>query len=366
MLQTNLTGALEYRNYLDGHFDNSTRGQLNGLVGWSLLPQRLTWSFQDNLGVQPIDEFSPDTPDNQQQTNAFATGPTILFGLGKSLQGQLDLRYINSYAEKTSEFDTHRYSGALQIRKDLSTTSHLSGNIQAQKVDLLHPNGTPDFSRYDAYLDYTRTLASFDFDLAAGYSTLDYQGNLGNSQGPLLRGSMNWRPTARSSYSFLAARQYTDAADSMLNGYGPNPGSQPQQIATGDVTTTAQAYLERRIQFGYAFQGARLNLSLAPYYRRLEYINISDYDQTSHGATAGLSWLLQPRMRVNLYAMGENLRYDSIARSDHTRNYTAGFDYQWTRRLSWHASLSRFERHSTVAGQTSSQNVVYFWVTFNR
>ncbi len=364
-VQANITGALEYRDYLNNAFANSTRAALNGRVNWALSPQRLDWTFQDSLASQPINELVPDAPGNRQQTNAFVTGPNLYFGLGKPLHGQLEVRYMNSYAEKTQQFNSNRFGGAARLFRDLDPTRQLSGNIQVQKVRFTEADAGPDFKRYDIYAGYTAQLARLNLDLAAGYSKLDYQGLEQNTGGPLLRAKLGWRATQRSGFNATLARQFSDTAEALI----ANPGAAgvpPSDVSTGNFDVSSQSYLEKSLQLGYAFVGERLSLNLAPYYRKLAYVNAPELDRRGRGVLASATWRLRPLWSASVSASGENLRYDTLQREDRTRNYAAGLKWQMTRRLSWHLDVSHFKRDSTMADQSSNQNIVFLSAAFRR
>ncbi|MGB8634429.1 MAG: outer membrane beta-barrel protein [Rhodanobacteraceae bacterium] len=364
-VQANVTGALEYRDYLNSAFSDSTRAALNGQVNWTLSPQRLDWTFQDALASQPINEFAADAPGNRQQTNAFVTGPNIYFGLGKPLHGQVELRYVDSYAEKTKQFNSNRYSSALRLFKDFAPTRQLSGNLQVQKVKFTDAGAAPDFTRYDVYAGYTTQLAQLNLDLAAGYSRLDFQGIAKNSGGPLLRATLGWQASARSSFTGTFARQFTDAAAALLGSPG-SAGVPPTGISTGNLSVTSQSYLERSVSLGYSYSGERLEASVAPYYRKLTYDNAPEFDRRGSGGRVSLSWKLRPLWRASISAAGENLRYNTLDRDDRTRTYAAGLAWQMSQRLSWHLDASHYSRNSNAIGQTSTQNIIFLSVALRR
>jgi uncharacterized protein (PEP-CTERM system associated) len=179
----------------------------------------------------------------------------------------------------------------------------------------------------------------------------------------LLRGSLGWRPSARSTFSAALARQYTDAADAMLGGA---IGTLPTGVNTGDASVTSQAYLQRSVDLAYTFQDARFGFNVSPYWRDFDYTTSDGFDRNMRGLSAGASYQLRPRVRLGLTATGEREHYIDLARTDRTRSYTANLGYQMTRRLGWDLSFTHYERHSPAAGQTSHQNVVYFQVILRR
>lgn len=371
VLQANVYGIIDHRNYLGDERSDQTRGHLLGTVNWMMVPNRLTWSFSDALNVRPINELQADTPDNRQQTNVFATGPTLFFDLGRSARGQAELRYIDSYAEETGRFNSQRVSAALRGIKELSETSSASINLQGQRVefddsDALPPiTQSPDYDRYDAYLGYSRTLTNVDLDLAAGYSQLRFEDVDDDHGGPLFRADLGWRASARSTLNLALAYQYTDAAGSMLNAVG-TIGVPTTDIDTGDASVTSQPFRERRADLGYSFAGDRWGFNVTPYYRELEYINSPELDREGSGIRASVSRALRARLNWTLYAAAENLDYQTIDRSIEHRSYGTTLGYQMTQRVSWHFSLRHVERDSSPFGIAAEQNIAYLWITFGR
>ena len=364
-IRANLAGSIEYRDYLGGSYAGTTRAQLDGALDWVLVPDRLTWSFQDSLGVQPINELAADSPDNQQQTNAFATGPSLLFGRRGGIDGRFDLRYIDSYAEKTRAFDTRRTAAALAIGHDIDSTSRLSGNASVQKVRFKHDETGTDFTRSDLYAEYTRTMRQFDLELQLGYSRLSYDApGLGRSGGPLLGASLGWRADARNTFSLALTRRFTDAADAMLG--GDIATALPNGVNTGDASVTAQAYLQRSADLAWNWQGQRYGFSLSPYWHDYDYTHSSALDRTARGVTGGISYLLNPRLRFGLLASNERERYTEMGRSERNRSYVAMLDYQMTRRVGWNLSYTHFERRGLLDDQNGNQNVIYLQLILRR
>ena len=364
-VQANVNGIVEYRDYLNGAFADATRAELNGTVNWRLIPQRMDWTFQDSLGSEPIDEFAVDSPGNRQQINVFSTGPNVYFGLGKPLHGQLEARYINSYAETTDQFNSDRFASAVRLFKDLDPTRQLSANVEAQRVKFDKSGAGPDYTRYNAYAGYHAQRSHLTLDLAAGYTKMDFSGHYENASGPLLRAGVAWQASARSSFTATLSHQYTDAAGDLLD--TPATGGEPTtDIRTGNLGITAQSYLDKSIALGYAFNSTRIDFGLAPYYSRLDYDNAPDLDRRDSGLVATLTWRLRPLWSASFTAGGNNEQYRNLDRRDRNRTYTAGLAWQMSRRMSWHLDLSHNTRRSTVIGQNADQNIVYLWVAFSR
>jgi len=53
-LRARAVGRVEYRDYLQGDFDNEFRGQLSGLATWILSPRRFSIDFEDYAATLPV------------------------------------------------------------------------------------------------------------------------------------------------------------------------------------------------------------------------------------------------------------------------------------------------------------------------
>lgn len=373
-IQSAVTGLMEYRDYLHNRFSNEFRGQLDGRLNWSAIPERLDFTVQDRLGLQPVNVLAPNAPSNLQQVNVLAFGPTLRFRVGPTLRGQAELRYVNSYAEETDEFNSQRLSGALRVAKDLDADTALSANLEDERIEFTHDGISPDYSRYSAFGRYARTVGEIDLAADLGYSWLRYSGHANSAldrQDPFVRGKIGWKLSPQSMLSVEVARQISDAASTMLLDTGI--GQQiPVDIAAGDATVTPAAYLEQRLQFAYAYQGPRAGFTFAPYYRKLDYsegfdsVAIGGGDQKSRGGVGTASWRLTTISTIGLQGIYDDLTFEQVAREDKTWSIQAFLRHQWTPHWSLRGEVAHYRRSSNAAGQNSDQNSIYVALTYTR
>jgi hypothetical protein len=317
--------------------------------------------------VQPLDTLASNAPGNQQQTNVFAIGPVLHFRLGDSLRGQGELRYIDSYAEKTHQFDSRRGQAALRVLKDLSPAEQLSFNLDTERVDLYNDAASSNYSRHELFGRYTSKLAHFDLDVALGGSQIDFdRAGTRTQSSPLARISADWRASQRSTFTLSATRQYADAAQDMMLRPGETALGNTHGINTGDAVVSSQVYLERTLELTYALHTERLTLSLSPRYRRLGYSSDATFDQTGRGGNLAIDFRLRPALTLSAFAEDETLSYQTLDRRDRTLIAGIGLTDQWTRHWSWRASLLHQRRNSNVADQGFHENQVYFGVVYKR
>lgn len=359
-LQLSLDGRAEYRNYRDDVFSDTVDGVLTGRLNWVAIPGRLHFAVEDSLTVQSVDALAPDAPDNRQQVNVLSAGPTMLFRWSQTINGQADLRYIDSRAEVTDEFDSRRYELSLRGVKQLSTTSRLSLNSQFQDVDF-DEDASLDYKRTNVYARYDRALAKFDVGIDAGYSWMRYRN--GTREAPLFRMDLGWRPTPRSTFMLAVASQFSDTATDALAGIAPGTAV-PEFVPVGDTMINASAYRTRRLGLDYTHTGARLQFRIGSHVETRRYIDDDTYDEDIGGGQFNINWHLQPRTMLGVMGSYDVHDYELLDRKDKLLRASAyvqrDFSRHWSGRLEW----GRYERQSSLATRDVAQNTLYLGIIY--
>lgn len=368
-VQARLAGVVEHRNYLENAYGSELLAEFDGMLNWVAIPGRLHFVVQDRLTVQPVSLAAPDAPSNRQQINVFAAGPTLFFRLGPTVNGQAELRYIDTWAEDTAGFDSQRLSLALRGAKQLGPGSTLSANLQAQRVDIEDAGLAPDYDRYDAFLRWRRNLRSFDLEFDAGYSWLDFDDG-GSRSSPLLRAMAAWRTSERTSLAATAMRRFSDTAESLIEPVGldgsiPAPTLPPGAIS-GDAAINALPYRETSVELTWAYEGVRANFAAGPFHRRLDYVADDGPDQTGRGVQLGFGWRLSSNHRLEIESRIERLRFLETGIENDTRYLAAFLHRSYTPHWSSRMGYTRYERDSSETGLSADQNIWYVAVTYTR
>lgn len=364
--QAELTGRGEYLDYQDDRFDDSLEGVLSGRFNWVAIPERLAFSVEDDLSVQPVSTLVPDSPGNRQQVNVLSAGPTLFFDIGLALRGAAELRFVDSEAEVTEEFNSRRVNGALRATKELDPTSRLSANVQVQRVDFDLDTVARDYDRSDVFARYARTLASLDFAIDAGLSRIDYRRGGGNRSEPLLRVEGTWRSGERHRVMLRASSQFSDTATDALAGIGADgseTGTVPGAVPVGDAVVNASPYEVRGLELQYTFTTPRLTAVVSPYYNRLRYVDAEGFDQNTHGARGDVNWRARPRLNLGAYGAFGRIRYLQGDRSDDTSEVGLYAGYDLTRHLRTRLSVARNQRD--LLGQNATQNIALFTLSWH-
>ena len=366
VLSLSANGQLQYLNYLDNTYSDGFRGAFSGKALWTMVPERLQWTFEDHLSMQPIDTLAAFTPNNQQQTNVLITGPSLFTRAGEATRGQLDIRYIKTYAQEVSDFDSDRYSVAARLLHDLDAASSLSANIEGLQVTYDTGFAGARYTRYDAYARYWRQLRDLEMTVDLGYSWLKYEGQRGDESLPLARGNLAWRITPRSSLTLGANYQFSDAAENLvaadsLDGgtLGGTPGSPTIPISTG-------VFKDRGLQVGYEYAGERLGTAIRSYYKRIDYIEQPTQGERNTGGYASASYRLRPRTTLQLAALVENRRFEDPVGSNRDTTGSVYLENEFSRHWIARIELQRRERDSSITGQDYKENVAIVSFSYRR
>ncbi len=359
-------GEIQYLDYLDNTFDDETRSELAGQMQWVIAPQRLHWVMEDYLSSQPTDVLNSFNPGNQQQVNVFNAGPRWFARLGEVTRAQAELRYSNTWAEKTKEFNGDRYNLAARVLHDFDPTSYAGFNAEVTRVGFDRPLAV-DYDRYDAFASYSARRTHVDVDIDLGYTRLDRDRDGSNNSAPLLRATLAWRLGGRHVVSSQFDHEFADAARDVASRAGLTDGPIIDTLTSAELLANADVFRNTRIAASYRYTGERLSAQISPYVQRINYAAASTPDQTSLGGFVSGDLRLRPRLSLGAQVSYERRRFDSLpARRDRDLLMRLSLTQVLTRHWSAQAGLQRRERDSSDALQSYNENLVSISVTYTR
>ena len=366
VLRFGLNGNVRYDTYLDNTFDDGVQGELAGSLNWTLLPERIDFVVEDNLTRQSINVLSGFSPGNQQQVNVFTAGPTFRARFNESTRGQIDLRYTDTYAEESTDFNGSRYSIAAQLRRRLRGTDELSFHVNAMETDYDVDGEFFNYTRYDAYAGYQSTLASLDLEAELGYSRIEPKNSGDDSSSPLFRGNIAWRVSPRSTFTTQFNYELADAAHNLAFRPAVPGGPVIDGPIDPGLPIGPQTFRQRRLVLGYQFSTERLTLGINPYYERIRYLATSTENQDITGITLNADYQLRPLTTFSLVAVRQKREYDDIFRSDTSTIFNFGVSRQFTRHWNGRVYVQRAERDSSSFSQSYVENSVFLSISWRR
>ena len=377
-----IRGDAEHLNYLDNVYDDEVRGSLAANLDWTISPDRLVFSVDDHMGYEPIDFRSNNAPDNLQRINVFSAGPTLMGRLGEHTDGELELRYVKTDAEKTEDFNTDRYSVAARLLRDFDPTQRGGLNVEALQVDFDRPDLYSGYRRRDVFYSHDLTLNRTRLQLEAGYSWLDLEGYSATYDAPRLRATADFQVTPRSRVHVDLAYQFAEAAHDLVrrlsesddpfeptdpaNPIDPGDPVDPTSPVGPSGAITPDVYRERRVEIGYSFVGERLTLDINPYYSRNHYLNSPIDNRGDRGISLDLGYRLTPRTDLLASAWASSRKFDSFPRKDKDLAVSIGVSHRLSRHWSGQVELRHLDRDSNVNGGSYVENVAFVSITYHR
>ncbi len=359
VVESEITGRFEGRDYLGGAFGSDLIGNLNGRVNWHAMPGRLDWVFEDFLTTSGINPISKSTPNDVQLANVAVTGPTLRARFTPRLNGQLDLRYARSDAQTTNDFDGNRLAAAGRLMYLLTPTSTTGLNLAVQEARYDTAPVSTDFDRKDATVVFERRGSNNSLSLEAGYTWLDFLGNGGSFSGNLIRAHASYQITPRASIAVEIGRQYTDAANSMqLN--SPLVGQVAINSGLSRISITPDIYREKRAAVSFRYRGDTWSTRVEPFVRDVDYLHPNEFaiDMQSRGLDIYADYRFTPLWMLSTYLHIENGKYPSLNANDDNRLFSTYLLYQFARRWAWRFEYTYNQRDSDLPGFTYKENVI--------
>jgi hypothetical protein len=373
-LRMRARGSLQYLDYTGGSYPDEVRGDLAGQIDWILLPGRLEWVFEDYLSNQPIDVLTGLVPSNVQQVNLFVTGPSYYHRFGDAARAQVDLRYTDSQAQETNDFDGSRVMLAARFTREVNPTNTVSAHLEASTVRFSNESTTPDYRRYDGFVRYQRKLPVTDLQLDLGYTQLDPGESQDSTSAPLVRAEMLWHASPRISLNGRLEYQFADAAQDLIRSgtrFAAEPYAQSLDYvdpfdAIADLSSTqpvvgSDVYRERRVEFDYRYSGDRLDVTLNPYTQSFHYTtelnpDAADLDQHTNGQGLSLDYRLRPQMSLSFTATHDDREFRNTGRSDDDLTAILALRWQTTTHWHWRVELQHRKRDSSEPGASFTEN----------
>jgi hypothetical protein len=362
-------GSASYRRYQQGRFDNETLQQI-GLTGrWVLAPERLSWALQSVITDQPVNPFGVDAPDNRQRTQVLVTGPTLAVRPSTNVRLLGELRFMDTGAERTPEFDGQRAAAAARLLYQRSPVSALSAEFESIDAEFDRAGAAPDYRRDNAFLRYSRLGARGDWNADIGYSQVRFDDTFAGFSReeslPMARLRVAHALTDITRLEIDLQRGFGDSVEDLLDG-APRADDYALPIgrtAIRDTTLSSDLFEQTGGRLGLSHRSEATYFRIDGRWRRQEYLRATGLDQTIRGFVVSANRQVRATFSLGAQAGVEWRRFGAIERRDRDSRIALVANWRTSRRTGLSFELSHGERSSTEAQQVFDDNRAL--VTFN-
>lgn len=362
-------GSATYRHYQQERFDDELLQQI-GLDGrWVLAPERLSWALQAVVTDQPVNPFGVDAPDNRQRTQVLVTGPTLAVRPSTNVRLLGELRFMDTGAELTPEFDGQRAAAAARLLYQRSPLTALSAEFESVDAQFDRAGVAPDYRRDNAFVRYARMGARGEWNADVGYSQVRFDdvvaGFARKQSSPLARVRLAYALSEITRLEADLQRGFGDSVQDLLDG-APRAADYTLPIGRAvlsDATLSPDLFEETGARLGVSHRSEATYFRVDGRWRRQEYLRATGLDQTIRGFVVSANRQVRATFSLGAQAGVEWRRFGAIERRDRDSRVALIANWRTSRRTGLSFELSHGERSSTEAQQVFDDNRAL--VTFN-
>jgi hypothetical protein len=359
-LDADVTGDIEYLNYLRHSYGAQVVGNFIGAAHVTLVPQVLRWTFSDNFGQGSVDPAAAVTPINRENINFFSTGPDLTLPLGSSNEVLVEGRYSNVNYQKSS-LTSNRYSGGVGVRHELSPNSGVSLNVQDEAIRFKESLENPNYDQQEAYARYdgqgVRTRVSFD----VGYDKLKLQTS--TASGAFTRLELTRQLTPFQSAILTAGHDFSDAGNEFLLLQALGGAT----LATQPIGASSSPFKQNYVTLAWTYQGRRTSFGLGGGYFKLTYQESNSLNEQRSTAGARLTRRFTPRLDGGLYAIYIREQFNNLLGGDYKQlDATAEMTYHINTKFSVDLEYAHTRRDNGLGSMSYSDNRAWLKLKYGR
>jgi hypothetical protein len=294
LLDADLKGNFSYLDYLQHAYSADMIGRFDGVAHAALIPERLTWTLQDDFGQGQINAFAAPTPDNRENINYLSTGPNLWLRFAGTGFFELSARYARAQYS-ISPFDSNRVQGSFELGDQLSARSSVSLNGVTEHVYFDNTSLSTDFNRTSAYAHYEISGARTDLIANLGGTEITQNGS-STTYGPLAKLQVNRKVSPATSVSFSVGRELTDAS----TGFSIAQTGAIGAISTTPAAATANSYTSNYASLGWNYERHRTTFALTGRWEKDSYASQPELDVTRGGGEFNLAEKLTHTLSVQV------------------------------------------------------------------
>jgi hypothetical protein len=349
-IEAQARGSAEHYRWLDDGSTSDLRVRLALMADAAIVPGFFHWTVQNEADTRASDFRRPESADNLQQVNVFATGPSIRLRPQAAWSGLLEASYINSYAEESSDFDSDRLVASAWLLHSPHERRQFHLGVEGSEVRFKENSPlNPDFDRTDFMGRYRSDFRRLSFELVGGHTRIRFDDGQ-SLDGPLARaiGTFDLSENHRLVGQFV--REYSDVARDLLSEVGRF--ERPRAIRGGPPVQASQ-YRLTSLDVSWYGRLDRFDWRLNSYTREFDYpfapIDVS-LSHRANGFLAQAGFALSATQRLRFDTLVERRRFSADGRTDHDFYVGVHFDQQLSERWSLRTGVTRFDPDADEAG----------------
>ncbi len=356
-LDTQITGDLQFRHYLDETFGDEVVGGATADIGWSILPERLVWVFQDNYGQIRTNPLVADTPDNREQFNYFSTGPDLTVPVGARTAVLLSGRWSDVYYEDSVE-GSQGVEGTAGIARKVSDQSTVSLNGRINEITYDRSNLFPDYEITEGFLRLESESNQTSVLTEVGYT--EAERGSATAKGPLVRLNVARKITSRSTLTLDAGYEFDDTGQSFRvdqTGLGAGPQTE-DTLAAGDIFRHTFAYL------GLQTERERTGFGVTLYGRKERHEDEVTLDRDLVGGAVNWSRRLSQRMDLDVQGGYSHEKFVTGDISFKEWSAGAGIGWRFATAFSLRFSVTHFTASGVGTARDYDENRVFLGLQY--
>ncbi len=360
-----LQGSLGYRHYLDDTYDGNVVGNMLAAARFTLMPETVTWVFENRFGTLQQNPYQSDTPDNIENINNFSTGPDFHFVIGNvtALDAGARLR-VNTFEE--SDLDNDVLGGNLALVRALSSKRNVSLNYSMDQVDYDDDILGRDYDRQLAYVGFSSEMSRGTVSVRLGGNRVEFDDDMAtedSADGIYAHVEFNRQLTARSSFTASYDKQYSDAGNIFRE--FQDPGRSPQS-SNGDVVGAGEPFEGQRFRVGWNMERARTSWNFSVNAYNEDYVSRDILDRNRFGLQGGVSWRLGSGWTASGGLRFEQGQFSDADRDDDDLYLNLGLTRRLSRTLDLNVNYQRADRSSTEPTAEYTENRVAVTIGYSR
>ena len=276
LLDATAKGDFSYLDYLQNAYGSEFLGRFDGMLRAALIPERLSWTVQDDFGQSTIDPFQETTPTNLENINYFATGPDLNLNLGPTAFFNATARYARVQYQ-TSPFDSNRLQESLAFGLNLSSRSSVSLNGDNERVMFSNTVLNEDYNRSNVFLRYALQGARTEVTVDGGVTRTNTDGD--STTGGLARAVVTRKLSSAATLSLTAGHVVTDAGSNFSSLQSGAVGV----IGAAPAPQTGGTYTDNYGSAEWRYIRGRTTLAVSGRYEKDSYSDDAPLDNKRYG-----------------------------------------------------------------------------------